>query len=157
FSEERALLANEATALHNAAGLATDSSHPTRAEELIARLSGENIGAAIVLPDGTTVATSSGLPLAPSEVTISTGDIQNALALRGGRHTYVLTTDTQGIRQLAILRPIQIIMPGSSTSPPTNIAAVLVLHTPTTLIDRSVANTRLILFLGIGGALLLAG
>src|SRR5262249_20184326 len=158
FSEERALLMNEATALHNAADLTTDGSHPTRAGELINRLSGQNIGAAIVLSDGTAVATSSGLPLAPPEVTIDAGAIQDALAMRGGRHGYLLTTDRAGNRQLAILRPIQIIMPGAiGSGPPTSAAAVLVLHSPTTLIDRSVANTRLILFLGIGGALLLAG
>src|SRR5262245_5133971 len=133
FSEEHALLTNEAIALHSAADLAIDSNHPTRAGELINRLSGENIGVAIILSDGTMMATSGGLPLAPPEVTIAAADIQNALAMRGGRHAYILTTDHIGNRQLAILRPIQIIMPGtSSTSPPTSTAAVLVLHTPTT-------------------------
>src|SRR5262245_9805487 len=102
FSEEHALLANEAMALHNAADLATDSNHPTRAGELINRLSGENIGAAIVLSDGRAVATSSGLPLAPPEVTIAAADLQNALARHGARNAYLLTTDRMGNRQLAI-------------------------------------------------------
>ena len=146
---ERALLANEATALYNQAKLAVSGHVST--EELVRRLAGANTGAALVLPDGTVVASSDELPLAPPSVDVSSAELQRALNAPPDSYIYTVEKDEEGQRQLVVLLPA---FTGAQGTQPT--AAVLVLHTPTAPIDHAVATTRLILGLGIAAALAIA-
>ena len=146
FTEERALLSNEAAALYNEARLAI-SGHAD-ADVLVTRLAGANTGAALILPDGTVITSSDTLPLAPPSVTVDPDELAHALQSQPGSYIYEVTRDTTGHRQLVVLLPAFLQNPQTT--------AVLVLHTPTAPIDHAVATTRLILSIGIAFALLIA-
>jgi two-component system, OmpR family, sensor kinase len=155
FTEERALITNEAAALYNEGRLAAPD-HVTSTDLLIHRLAGANTGASILLPDGTDVTPSSSDlvgPVAPAPVTISASDLQRALNDQApDSYTYLIENDTTGHRQLVVLFRVYISSPGSTTQT----AAVLVLHTLTAPIDHAVAATRFILSIGILVALAIA-
>jgi two-component system, OmpR family, sensor kinase len=65
---------------------------------------------------------------------------------------YLLVNDSQGQRQLVELWPLELYDKNTHAQ----VEAVLQLSVPTTPIDQSVTTTRLILFLGIAGALIVA-
>ena len=153
FTEERALITNEAAALYNEGRLAASSGRATDTGLLIQRLAGVNAGVMILLPDGTDVTpTGDALgPAAPAAITISAGYLQRSLNSQPpDNYVYLVKNDAAGNRQLAVLFPVDITYQGAVTT------AVLVLHTPTAPIDHAVAATRLILCLGILAALALA-
>jgi two-component system OmpR family sensor kinase len=175
FTEEQALLRNEASALYDAARLATpvgsDRGHilTTRgalpppvgappadlvisATALTQHLDGLNIAASVTLPNGIVIAstafnsfvtTSTVMPVSPSPAAI-----HDTLTMPVDPGAYTLANGSDGQRQLYILLP----MTASGAT-----VALVEISTRTTPIDHAVATLRLILFLGIGGALLLAG
>lgn len=151
FTEEHALIANQAAALYNEGHLA--ASVGVHTDDLIRQLAGANTGVTILLPDGTDVTPTGGPlgPTAPAPVTISSDDLQSAMNDQApDSYTYLIERDTAGQRQLVVFFPVYISYQGARTS------AVLVLHTPTAPIDHAVATTRLILCLGILAALAIA-
>ena len=152
FTEERALISNEAAALYNEGQLGTPTHNPA---DLIQRLAGANTGASILLPDGTDATQANQLvgPMVPAPVSVSPSDLQRTLDNQTpGSYTYFLENDSTGRHQLVVLIPIYISYPGQTAETP----AVLVLHTPIGPIDRAVATTRLILCIGILVALAVA-
>ena len=175
FTEEQALLRNQANALYDTARLVSpggiDHDHiltsrgslppPTgappatfdiTATDLAGHLSGLNIAASVLSTSGQMLAsspfnafisTSYVTPVTPSAI-----DVSEALTMPVDPGSYTLATGSDGQRQLFILLPI--------TSNNATIA-LLEISSRTVSIDHAVAALRLILFLGIGGALLLAG
>jgi two-component system OmpR family sensor kinase len=126
---------------------------PAQFETLVApvivrRLSGPNTAASVLTTSGDLIAaaaTDSGQLVTP--VQPDSDMIQAALTRPVTAENYQLATDANGQRQLVVLLPI--VSSGHTV-------ALLELNTPTTQIDRSVANTRVLLFFGIGGCLVLA-
>ncbi|HLZ23107.1 MAG TPA: HAMP domain-containing sensor histidine kinase [Ktedonobacterales bacterium] len=151
FTEQHALLANQAAALYNEGQLA--ASVHVDSDVLAHRLAGANTGVMILLPDGTNVTPTSSTPEleAPAQVTISSSDLQRALNDRApDTYTYLVERDTTGQRQLVVLFPVYISYQGAPTT------ALLILHTPTAPIDHAVVATRLILTIGMFAALAIA-
>lgn len=169
LTEEQTLLTNSANALHDEAQLAIAAGkghalalvkpgvkpplvgNPpldfgTRAMSLVQQLVGASISASILSADGTVIASPNNL-LVPSSVTLSTAAVSQVLTLPQNANAYMLASDSTGQRQLVVLLPL---VQGQNT------VALLQLSTPTAPIDRSVTTTRLILALGILGALGLA-
>ncbi len=175
FSEEQALLRNQASALYDATRLVSPGgfnhvrvltnrgSQPppvgappadlaSIASELALHLSGLNIAASVLAPSGTVLASS------PFNAFVTTGYVTpatpSAAVLRAALTTpvdpsaYTLAPGSDGQRQLYIVLPIT---ENNST------IALLEVSSRTVSIDHAVATLRLILLLGIGGALLLAG
>jgi two-component system OmpR family sensor kinase len=175
FTEEQALLRNQAGALYDTARLVSpggiDHNHiltvrgalpppvgapPTgfdgTAAAIAAHLSGLNIAASVLSTSGQTLAsspfnafvtTSYVTPVAPSAATL-----RAALTTPLDPSSYALANGSDGQRQLFIVLPITA----------NNVTvALLEISSRTVSIDHAVAALRLILLLGIGGALLLAG
>ena len=156
FAAERALLANEAAALHQEAQVALPGGAgvpSAQARELVVRLTGPNTGASVLLSDGTVLASSADVqvPIAPPPVVhVTTSAIQQTLDMSRTRATsYQLATDNNGQRELVVLSPLYV--RGNPTP-----FAVLELNMPTYRIDHSVAAIRLIMGVGIAGALVIA-
>jgi len=172
-TEESALLASQANTLSSQASLVAafdrldklDTSplpenkiSPDAASNVIAtarKIIGlnKNIGVSVVAPDGGVIAADyedTGSPV----VTLQQVSIQQWLST----HTlYILANDSQGQRELVILQPIQeAIKQGKAAQPGTVTIALLQLSTPTTPVDQAVEQMRLILVIGIVGALVVA-
>ncbi len=113
---------------------------------LVSRLTGAGTAASVLTPSGDVLtghdASNVVPPVQPGETTI-----QTALISPLSNNSYSLMTDDAGTRELVVLLPI---VENQHT------VGVLELNTPTTSIDRSVASIRLLLFIGIGGSLLIA-
>lgn len=181
YTEEQALLSNQAIALRERARLAPlsqilpiaptplpppgpfpqsfpgafpDSRGGSAAQELVQLFSGPTIRATVIASDGTMLATSSGTSLAPPPVTISSGTIHQALTSAPQLSDYLLTPERSGQRQLIVLLPI--VVSHDDTASAASTVGVLALSTPTQPIDGAVATTRLDLIPGIGMSLLIA-
>ncbi len=169
YYEERAMLENQAVALRNEARLAVsaarqaglpvglvppgDEPPPAGALPLdigvgvaffTTRLAGTATDVAFFTPDGVLVANSDRIPQAPPSALASMGAVRQAATQPYDTSTYLLVTDATNQRQLAALLPI--VAEGRTVM-------VLQIATPTAPIDRAVAETRWMLFLGILGAL----
>jgi two-component system OmpR family sensor kinase len=179
LTEERTLLRDQARALHDEARLAVrqgggfrgppevtsfhllisqtgpppsvgDGSAGVKAFAalLVTRLSGPETAVSVVTISGQMIY---GMPTdAPQFVSLiqpDSGMIQDVLSGPLDTGNYHLAIDGSGRRQLVVLLPI---VEDNHT------VALLELSKPTTQIDSSVANIRLLLFLGIGGCLLVA-
>ncbi len=179
LTEERTLLRDQALALHDEARLAVrqggafrgplgiasfhllisqptppppagdaSSGLTTFAPLLMKLLSGPETAVSVVTISGQVIV---GVPSdTPQFVSLIQPDsemIQDVLSGPLDAANYHLATDGTGQRQLVVLLPI---VEDNHT------VALLELSKPTSQIDRSVANTRLLLFLGIGGCLVVA-
>ena len=180
-SEEQTLLANQAVALHGEARLAagilrgtgldlarSDDSHPAAPSAftvdeiqamkyLVQQLTGTATWSAVYTTDGNLRYSSKDIPapyrdkafVGPS---VALGSATTLPALRGTSpdDAFTTATDTNGQRQLVVLMPIVDVQAQETV-------ALLEVSIPTAPIDAAVTSTRLVLALGIGGALLIAG
>lgn len=148
FTEQRALLSNQAIALENEASLALAgpgwSSHLS---DVAARLAGASTRVTIYAPDGSILATSNNLPQVPPAVDVSAAMINQAIVDPPASGGYVVLRDVTGQRELVVLFPL------ASNGQP---VGVLALSQPIRAIDRAVATTRTILAFGIIAALAIA-
>ena len=175
LTADQALLSNEATALHNEARLVVDGiringvrGHPfgiaqspappegplppdfdLLARSLVQKLASDSTNATILSPGGSIIAPGSDFPLAPSPATLSPAQVQQAMASNFQGSSYLLARNAQGERQLVVLVPL--------VNPlHTYTIAILQLNTPTKSFDEFMTTLRLILLLGVIGALSLA-
>lgn len=174
LTEEHALLSNQATALYTEANAALSPDHPTsfggqlqlvppgqpcppvgtldssalpQLSQLARRLAGASTRVTIYAPNGTLLATTSDLPQVPPSVNLRPRTLSASITNVHSADSYIVRTDARGTRELVILLPLE--ANGATVG-------VLALNTPSAPIDASVAATRLILLLGIFGALALA-
>ncbi len=181
-SEEQTLLTNQANALGAEASLAQGAGQgsqtqftaaqiqafPTMSDELASslvsdtqRVLGQTIGVSMVSFDGRVLtappqqnADRHNPPL--PGVTLAPSTVQQWLITRP---TYLLANDNLGQRELVVLQPIVLWdkSAASNIDPSTSLVgyrkALLQLSVPTTLIDQSIATTRLVLIFGILAAL----
>lgn len=177
--EEQTLLANQAAALHGEARLAAGvlrgeagldvapphDSHPIASEVmspgeiqvlayLVSRLTGSATWSAIYKTDGSLLYSSSDIPdrervLVPPPVGLDDDITVPAMSAAPVDSAFITARDASGQRQLVVLLPIENLQAQQTV-------ALLEVSTSTAPIDAAVASTRLILALGIGGALLIA-
>ncbi len=168
FTAEQALLSNTATALHNEAHLLTRNmkdhsfelalppgpppgtlspSLQTSVMILAQRLASPSTNATILSPQGDVIVSNNDFPFAPPPVMLSSTRIQRALNSGQDSNSYLLGNDTQNNRQLIVLIPL---VSSHQT------VAILQLSKPTASIDNFITTLRLILLLGVIGALGLA-
>jgi len=111
----------------------------------------KDVGVSIISLDGSVIASDSKETGSPV-VTLQHASVQQWMT----RHPlYLLTNDSRGQRELVVLWPIQVGIKQATTKQPYTIA-FLQLSTSTTGVDQSVQSIRLILILGIAGALVVA-
>lgn len=176
FTEEKALLAGQATVLKNEADIAQLQlrvtktplqvsqilTFPEMSKDLAAGLPsavhstlGQNVGVSVLSFDGSMLATDTDGAYVHNTpvVTLERASVQQWLAAHQ-TSLYLLANDNQGQRELVVLQPIA--WWDKSVSDRSTIEglsgyrkALLQLSVPTTAIDQSVATTRLILVLGI--------
>lgn len=108
----------------------------------------KNIGVSIVSVDGSVIVANDEKTGSPV-VVLERARVQQWFAMHP---PYILANDSQGLRELVILHPIQEEI-GKGKVGQQYADAFLQLNTPTTSIDQSVETIRLILVLGIVGAL----
>lgn len=155
FAAQRALLLNEATSLQSQAFVAikgTRGAITAQNAQLVDHLADGDTAAAVLAPDGAVEATSDDLQLPippPPVVPVTASAIQHALQSPPRSTDYLLARDSTGTSELVVLVPLSVTPRGSPV-------AVLELNTPTRHVDRAVQLIRLILAVGIAGALLLA-
>jgi len=119
-----------------------------QANALARRLASPNLRATVLSPQGATLATSDDIPIVlPPAIALSADQLRNALASSSGARPYLLIM-ANGERQLVIVLPL--VEAGSQT-----VVAALALNTPTAPLDATLATLRLVLILGVGGALIL--
>lgn len=168
ITAEQALLSNQATALRNEGRLVVKGikNHPfllldppgppagpfpsalkLPASILTQRLTSGITGATILSPDGTVLIPSNDFPLAPPPVTLPREQIRQEMATNTHGGDYLLPRDAQGKRQIVVLMPL---VNGYHT------VAILQLSTPTAPIDQFITTLRLVLLLGVVGALSIA-
>ena len=177
--EEQTLLANQAVALHGEARLAAGvlreagldlapphDSHPVTSEVmsrdeiqvlayLVQRMTGTVTWSAVYSTDGNLLYSSSDLPdrnraFVPPPVELNDDITVPALSTAPVDNTFTTARDASGQRQLVVLLPIEDVTAQQTV-------ALLEVSTSTAPIDAAVTSTRLVLALGIGGALLIAG
>lgn len=115
-------------------------------EQLLNRLDGPGIDAALLSTTGAVIAHVNGggfIPTAP----VTSAEAQAALTQPQNNQDYTLAFDPSGQRQIVVLLPL---VERNST------VAALEIGAPTKTIDDSVALVRLILYSGVGLSLLLA-
>src|SRR5579875_2008129 len=170
FTAEQALLSNEAVALRNEARLAADGikGHPfflasppgppqgslppdfnVPATILVEKLASASVNATVLsLNDQVIVSgnelVGSNFPLTPLPVTLKATLIQQTLANDAQGSSYLIARDVRGNRQLVVLMPV--------VSQHQTIA-ILQLNTPTAPYDDYITTLRLILLIGVLGAL----
>lgn len=110
---------------------------------LVNRLTGAGTAASVLTPSGDVLAGRDAANVVPP-VQPDAAAIQNVLSQPLANDSYLLTSDSNGTRELVVLLPI---VENQHT------VGLLELNTPTTSIDHSVASIRLLLFLGIAGSL----
>ena len=111
----------------------------------------KDVGVSIISLDGSVIASDSKETGSPV-VTLQQASVQQWMT----RHPlYLLTNDSRGQRELVVLWPIEVGIKQATTKQPYTIA-FLQLSTSTTWVDQSVQSIRLILILGIAGALAVA-
>src|SRR6266566_6783968 len=111
----------------------------------------KDVGVSIISLDGSVIASDSKETGSPV-VTLQHASVQQWMT----RHPlYLLTNDSRGQRELVVLWPIEVGIKQATTKQPYTIA-FLQLSTSTTWVDQSVQSIRLILILGIAGALAVA-
>ena len=168
FTADQALLTNQATALRKEAHLATDGlkGHPfglsrspgppagpppfnfqLQASILAHKLASTSDNATILSPQGSIIVSGNDFPLTPPPITLSPALIQQTLNSDQDGSSYLIEHDVQGNRQLVVLIPL---VRGYQT------VGILQLSTPTESIDNFITTLRLILLLGVIGALSLA-
>ncbi len=177
-SEEHTLLANQAVALRREArlagsilrpyglGLTRTAGHsalpaadiPAPAVDslvfLVSRLDGGTTGTALYTATGTHLYSGfdtrpADASFLPASVTVSPSAIHQAVTTLQADDSYLVATDSAGARQLVVLLPIEDIAHQTTV-------AVLQVSTPTAAIDGAVNTTRLVMTLGIFGALCVA-
>jgi two-component system OmpR family sensor kinase len=116
------------------------------AANLVQRLTGADLLATVLAPDGTLIASSDDQTLTPPFVEVDSATLQSALTSSEAADAYTLV-DAGGAQQLVVLLPLV---------SDQNTVALLQLSTPTAPIEASLATTRLILLLGSLGALIVA-
>ena len=135
------------------AGGATPNGSPTtlaaQANGLARRLASPNLRATVLSPQGATLATSDDIPIVlPPAIALTADQLHAALASSSGATPYLLLM-ADGQRQLVIVLPL--VEAGSQT-----VIAALALNTPTAPLDATLATLRLVLIVGVAGALALA-
>ncbi len=179
--EEQTLLANQAVVLHGEARLAAsglrsagmelsppNDNHPMSSQVLspddiriqalaylVARLTGTATWSAVYTTDGNVLYSSSDLQdtnraFIPPSVALEQETTIPAFRTSPADDIYTTAKDASGQRQLVVLMPIE---DGASHQT----IALLEVSTSTAPIDAAVTSTRLVLALGILGALLIAG
>jgi two-component system OmpR family sensor kinase len=161
FTQEQAMLANQAIALRQEARLAVGARGPNAAPDsmppppvgafppeaqgfatnLVSQLTNPSTRANILAPDGTLLFSDSGDVSEPPLVIPRDDAIERALTTAQPDDAYFVVRDSSGQRQLVILLPLIDVQAQRTV-------ALLELSTPTTAIDRSVAAIRLTLAVG---------
>lgn len=129
---------------------------------------GQNVGVSLLSFEGTVLAidiekSSNAHDVHQPAVTLERSSVQQWLATTHSSSSYMLTSDTQGQRELVILLPIagwdksvQPLSKGNVSDLAGYRKALLQLSMPTTAIDQALSTTRLILLFGLLVALSLA-
>ncbi len=170
FTAEQALLSNEAVALRNEARLAADGikghplfpapppgpppgSLPTNFDVyttiLVEKLASASVNATVLSLNDQVIVSGNDLvgnnfPQTPFPVTLKPSLIQQTLANDSQGSSYLIARDIQGNRQLVVLMPL---VSQHRT------VAILQLNTPTAPYDNYITTLRLILLIGVLGAL----
>jgi two-component system OmpR family sensor kinase len=110
------------------------------------RLAGASTSVVVYATDGTVLVTSDDVPQAPTAAIVSPGQVQQAATTAHNQGWYIVAQNAEGHHQVVTLLPI--VVNGAT-------ALVLQIGTPTAPIDQAISATRLVLILGILGALLL--
>lgn len=109
---------------------------------------GKNVNISILTFNGDVTQTDQAMTGRPP-VIVDRGKVREWLKSQTG---YLLVNDTQGQRQLVVLWPLETFDKVTQAQ----VRVIIQLSVPTASIDQSVTTTRLILFLGIAGALVVA-
>lgn len=170
FTAEQALLSNEAIALRNEARLAASgiknhtfflASPPgpspgslppnfdVPATILVEKLASASVNATILSLNGPVIISGNDLvgsnfPQTPLPVTLKPALIQQTLANDSQNSNYLIARDIRGNRQLVVLMPLVSLH---------HTVAILQLNTPTGTYDDYITTLRLILLIGVIGAL----
>ncbi len=170
FTAEQALLSNEAIALRNEARLAAGGikGHPLflaappgpssgplpanfdiYATILVEKLASASVNATVLSLNGPVIISGnelvgSNFPQTPLPVTLKPALIQQTLANDSQNSSYLIARDIQGNRQLVVLMPLV---------SQHHTIAILQLNTPTGPYDDYITTLRLILLIGVLGAL----
>ncbi|HUY75404.1 MAG TPA: ATP-binding protein [Ktedonobacterales bacterium] len=128
---------------------ATPTTLAAQANALVRRLASPNLRATVLSPAGMTLAASDSVPIVlPPTVTITSAQLHAALTSSSAAASYLLIS-ANGQRQLVVISPL--VEAGSQT-----VIAALALNTPTAPLDATLATLRLVLIIGVAGALVLA-
>ncbi|HEX6122576.1 MAG TPA: ATP-binding protein [Ktedonobacterales bacterium] len=110
------------------------------------RLAGASTNVVVYSTNGTVLVTSDDVPQAPTAAIVSPEQVQRAATTAHDQGWYMVARNAEGHRQLVTLLPV--VVNGAT-------AMVLQIGTPTEPIDDAIAATRLVLVLGLLGALVL--
>ena len=146
--QRHSMYQNQADALYQEVNVAVGHRGAVNAATLVSELTSQATRAVLVDSNGTIITSDTGDTIEPAIALPSSGFLRAAFNAPGPTDSYMITSDSAGIRQILIVWPL---FSGPSQTP-----VALVLSTPTAPIDRSVAATQITLGVGILAALALA-